>query len=126
MLPGKTPRRVRAAFRAHVRARLPADCGVTFTPHGGSPATVMPLDGPLLRKALAALTDEWGREAAVAGTGGSIPILNAFRDRLGMDALLVGFGRFDNRVHAPDEKYDLSSFHHGIRSWVRILAAFAA
>jgi acetylornithine deacetylase/succinyl-diaminopimelate desuccinylase-like protein len=125
LVAGQDPEAVRAAFRAHVRAHLPADCTVRFTPHGGSPATVMPPDGVLLRKALVALGEEWGREAAVAGTGGSIPILNAFRDRLGMDALLVGFGRFDNRVHAPNEKYDLSSFHHGIRSWVRILAAFA-
>lgn len=126
LVAGQDPEAVRQAFRAHVRARLPADCSVTFTPHGGSPATVMPLDGPWLGKALGALSAEWGCEAAVAGTGGSIPILNAFKDRLGMDALLVGFGRFDNRVHAPNEKYDLSSFHHGIRSWVRILAAFAS
>ncbi len=125
LVAGQDPEAVRAAFRAHVRAHLPADCEVIFTPHGGSPATVMPPDGALLRKALAALTAEWGREAAVAGTGGSIPILNAFRNSLGMDALLIGFGRFDNRIHAPNEKYDLSSFHHGIRSWVRILAAFA-
>ncbi|SCB12256.1 hypothetical protein GA0061102_1002221 [Rhizobium miluonense] len=59
-----------------------------------------------------------------AGTGGSIPIIGEFKRRLGCDALLVGFARFDNRVHSPNEKCDLSSFHKGIRSWVRILAAF--
>lgn len=124
LVAGQDPEAIRAAFRAHVRAALPADCEVSFAAHGGSPATLMPHDGPLLRAALRGLADEWG-DAAIAGTGGSIPILNAFRDRLGMDALLVGFARFDNRVHSPNEKYDLSSFHRGIRSWVRILDRFA-
>ena len=54
-----------------------------------------------------------------------IPIVGDFKRLLNMDALMVGFARFDNRVHSPNEKYDLSSFHHGIRSWARILAAFA-
>jgi len=124
LVAGQDPEAIRAAFRAHVRAALPPDVRVEFTTHGGSPATILPHDGALLHSALAGLADEWG-DAAIAGTGGSIPILNAFRDRLGMDALLVGFARFDNRVHSPNEKYDLSSYHRGIRSWVRILDRFA-
>ena len=125
LVTGQDPAKVREAFRTHVQARIPADCTVTFKEHGGSPALSLPLDGPWLKPTLQALTDEWGREAALAGTGGSIPIVGDFKRLLNMDALMVGFARFDNRVHSPNEKYDLSSFHHGIRSWARILAAFA-
>ncbi|MBM7046715.1 MULTISPECIES: M20/M25/M40 family metallo-hydrolase [Rhizobium] len=124
LVEGQDPVAIRDAFQAHVRARIPADCSVSFKDHGMAPATTMPLDSPFLRKTLEALTTEWQREAALAGTGGSIPIIGEFKRRLGCDALLVGFARFDNRVHSPNEKYDLSSFHKGIRSWVRILAAF--
>lgn len=125
LVAGQDPKKIREAFRAHVRARIPADCSVEFIDHGSSAATVMPIDGAFLTKALGALTEEWEREAAVAGSGGSIPIVSAFKEKLGMDSLLIGFARFDNRIHSPNEKYDLSSFRKGIRSWARILAAFA-
>ncbi|MCP8938008.1 dipeptidase [Alsobacter sp. SYSU M60028] len=125
LVEGQDPETIRAAFRAHVRAMVPADCTVEFHQHGGSPALALPVDSPVLRKTLDALTREWGREAALAGTGGSIPIVGDFKRLLGMDSLLVGFARFDNRIHSPNEKYDLSSFHHGIRSWARILDALS-
>lgn len=82
-------------------------------------------ENPYLEPALAALSEEWQTEAARGANGGSIPVINEFKRRLGMDALLVGFARVDNRVHSPNEKYDLSSFSKGIRSWVRILAALS-
>ncbi|MCJ9670120.1 MULTISPECIES: M20/M25/M40 family metallo-hydrolase [unclassified Neorhizobium] len=125
LVEGQVPEKIRDAFKAHVAARIPSDCSVTFNDFGLAPATVMPIESPFLTKTLTALSTEWGCEAALAGTGGSIPIIGEFKRRLGCDALLVGFARFDNRVHSPNEKYDLSSFHKGIRSWVRILAELA-
>ena len=125
LVEGQDPARIRDAFRAYVHAHVPQDCSVEFRDHGAGAATVMPVDGELLRRALRALEDEWDGRAAVAGSGGSIPIATEFKQKLGMDALLVGFARFDNRIHSPNEKYDLSSYRKGIRSWIRILAAFA-
>jgi acetylornithine deacetylase/succinyl-diaminopimelate desuccinylase-like protein len=119
------PTKIREAFRAHVRARVPDDCTMTFAQHGGSPAVTVPSDSRYVRQAMAALTDEWGKEAAIVGSGGSIPVAGDFQRQLGLDTLLIGFAHDDDRIHSPNEKYNLSSFRHGIRSWVRILAAFA-
>jgi acetylornithine deacetylase/succinyl-diaminopimelate desuccinylase-like protein len=126
LVAGQSPTRVRDAFQAHVRARLPSDCQVAFADHGLSPATVMPTSGKIAEATLAALSEEWGTEAAVVGTGGSIPIVGELQRRLRAQCLLVGFARFDDRIHSPNEKYDLSSFRKGIRSWVRILERLAA
>ena len=115
------PAKIRAAFRDHIRSFLPKDCRVEFIEHGGSPASVMDVSDPAFTAARAALSEEWGREAAFIGAGGSIPIAGDFKEILGMDSMLIGFGRDDDRIHSPNEKYDVESFVKGARSWVRIL-----
>jgi acetylornithine deacetylase/succinyl-diaminopimelate desuccinylase-like protein len=120
------PKKVREAFRAFVRARLPADCTVEFSNFADSPAIQLPFDNPMLDKARGALAAEWGKKAVTIGAGGSIPIVGDFKSVLGMDSLMVGFALDDDRVHSPNEKFDLTSFHKGIRSWARILDALAA
>ncbi len=117
------PSKIRAAFQAYVRARLPADCTVEFQDHGDAPAAHMAVDHPAFEQARAALSQEWPNPAAFVGCGGSIPIAGLFKDILGMDAMLIGFGKDDDQIHSPNEKYDLDSFHKGIRSWARILHA---
>ncbi len=119
------PEAIQKAFRAFVRERIPADCSVEFLNHGASRAIQLPWDSKALKAAEGALSQEWGKKPAMIGSGGSIPIVGDFKRMLGMDSLLVGFGLDDDRVHSPNEKYDLSSFHKGTRSWARILAALA-
>ena len=117
------PERIRAAFRDHVRGFLPPDCTAEFHDHGGSPASVMDTSDPAFAAVRQALSDEWGQDAAFIGSGGSIPIAGDFKTILGMDSVLVGFARDDDRIHSPNEKYDVDSFAKGARSWARILAA---
>jgi acetylornithine deacetylase/succinyl-diaminopimelate desuccinylase-like protein len=120
------PAKIREAFHAFVRSRLPADCKVEFHGHSGAPAIALDWNLPQLAEARAALTQEWGKEALLIGSGGSIPVVGDFKRLLGIDTLLIGFGLDDDRIHSPNEKYDLTSFHKGTRSWARILAALAA
>jgi acetylornithine deacetylase/succinyl-diaminopimelate desuccinylase-like protein len=119
------PAAISKSFEAFVRARVPADCQVQFIHHKGSRALALPFDMPDLTAARSALQDEWGVPPVTIGSGGSIPIVGDFKRVLGLDTLLVGFGLDDDRVHSPNEKYDLKSFHKGIRSWVRILDALS-
>ncbi|KQT84009.1 M20/M25/M40 family metallo-hydrolase [Aurantimonas sp. Leaf443] len=126
LVSNQDPQKIRAAFRRFVTERLPADCRATFAEHGASPAIQLSIDSPFLRKARTALSDEWPKPAAMIGMGGSIPVAGLFGKRLGMEALLIGFALADDAIHSPNEKYEMSSFHRGQRSWARILAAFAA
>jgi len=119
------PAKVRDSFRAFVTARLPPDCKAEFVDHTGAAPIALDWNLPALAKAKDALTHEWGREALMIGCGGSIPIVADFKRLLGMDTLMIGFALEDDRVHSPNEKYDVTSFHKGTRSWARVLAALA-
>jgi acetylornithine deacetylase/succinyl-diaminopimelate desuccinylase-like protein len=125
LVEGQDPKKIRDAFRAYVTARLPADCTAEFGDHTNAPAIALDWTMKPLGAAKKALTDEWGREALLIACGASIPIVADFKHTLGLDTVMVGFGLEDDRIHSPNEKYDLKSFHKGIRSWARILAAFA-
>ncbi len=122
---GQDPETIRASFRDWVRAQVPADCRVEFLDHAAAPAISLDWDMKPLKATRAALTDEWQREALLIGSGASIPVVADFKRTLGLDTLLVGFGLDDDRIHSPNEKYDVNSFHKGMRSWARILAALA-
>ena len=116
---------VREAFRSFVRARVPADCRVRFIEHGSGRATTFPIQAPAFARTRDALSAEWGNDAVFIGSGGSIPVAHELKEKLGMDVVLTGFALDDDRIHSPNEKYELESFRKGIRSWARILGALA-
>ena len=117
--------KVHAAFKAHVQSHLPADCELEYTTHGSSGASVMAIDHPAFESARDALSDEWDNAGVYVGCGGSIPIAGHFQDIVGLESMLIGFAQDDDSIHSPNEKYDLRSFHKGVRSWARILAALS-
>ncbi|MCB1366239.1 MAG: M20/M25/M40 family metallo-hydrolase [Rhodobacteraceae bacterium] len=117
------PDAIHASFVEYVNAMLPSDCTAEFPLGRGAPASRMGISHPAFEAARTALSAEWPDPAAYIGCGGSIPIAGHFQSILGMDSMLIGFGKDDDQIHSPNEKYDLDSFHKGIRSWARILAA---
>lgn len=121
LVPGQDPHKIRDSFRKMVEGMIPKDCSVEWIGHGTSRASQMATDHPAFESARAALSDEWGVEAAFIGCGGSIPIAGHFQNILGLNSMLIGFGRENDAIHSPNEKYDLRSFQKGMRSWVRIL-----
>ncbi|MEO0343481.1 MAG: M20/M25/M40 family metallo-hydrolase [Pseudomonadota bacterium] len=121
----QNPDQVRDAFRNHIRAHLPQDCSAEFAEFSNGAAASFDVSHPAFETARQALTEEWGVPAAFVGCGGSIPIAGHFKDIIGSEPMLIGFGMDDDAIHSPNEKYDLRSFHKGIRSWARILGALS-
>ncbi|MBG1232281.1 M20/M25/M40 family metallo-hydrolase [Aestuariivirga litoralis] len=126
LVEGQKPKKVRAAFRAFMKANLPPDCKISFHSHAGdSTGIAVKEDNPWIAEAATALSEEWGVKTALVGSGVSIPVVECFRKHQKMESLLVGFARFDDAAHSPNEKYDLESFHRGTRSWARLFGSIA-
>jgi len=116
---------IRQSLEQFIRDLVPAGCRVEFEHFGCDDAIRVPTESRWLSAAAAGLEDVYGRKAALIGTGGSIPVVGMFQEILGIDSLLVGFGLDDDRMHSPNEKFEVRCFHGGIRSHAAILARFA-
>jgi succinyl-diaminopimelate desuccinylase len=77
---------------------------------------VVPLDNPFIDGAARAIEKGFGRSPVFIREGGSIPVVNSFSEKLGVDTLLLGWGLDDDNTHSPNEKFCLADFHRGIRS----------
>ena len=70
---------------------------------------------------MAAQEDIWGNRPVLVREGGSIPIVSTFSEVLEVPVMLVGFGLSDDRLHSPNEKFNISHYYNGIKTIVRLL-----
>ncbi len=125
LVPGQDPKKVMKNLIAFLKKRTPPDCRWDIHEHGCSPAIRVPTESPYLEAALNGLRQVFTKPPVLIGTGGSIPLVGSVQRILGFDSLLVGFGLDDDRVHSPNEKFELRCFEMGIKSHAAMLEAFA-
>ncbi len=126
LVPDQDPRKVYDGLVAYLRQRTPPDCRWEVALHSASRAVRVPTESACLEAAGQALERVFGRKPVLIGCGGSIPVVGSVQRVLGFDSLLVGFGLEDDRVHSPNEKFELRCFRMGMRSHAAMLGQFAA
>lgn len=113
LVPNQDPTKIEAAFKQVLRDRCPKGVRIGFESHGGSPGIVVPIDSRAMELAANAIERGFGKRPVFMREGGSIPVVGLIKQELGIDTLLVGFGLPDDRVHSPNEKFDLDAFYAG-------------
>ena len=120
------PQRVVAALTAHLRDLAPPGIAVTVTTEGLGEPALTPLDHPAVAACAEALEAVWGREVVYARSGGSIPVIVELQRQLGAAVVMLDMGLEDDRLHAPDEKFEIRSYLQGVRASAAALTALAS
>jgi succinyl-diaminopimelate desuccinylase len=116
LVPNQDPRKIAAALRDKLNQLRPPGVKLELIEFHAAPGVVVPLDSPYMAAAARAIAQGFGRPPVFIREGGSIPVVNTFRELLGVDTLLLGWGQNDDNTHSPNEKFSLADFHRGIKT----------
>ncbi|MEK7251414.1 MAG: M20/M25/M40 family metallo-hydrolase, partial [Bacteroidota bacterium] len=122
LVPDQKSGKIAKLFEKHIKKIAPKTVSVTVRSLHGGEAAITPIDSPGVMAAVAALEKGFGKKPLYQREGGSIPIVVQFKEVLGLDTVLLGFGLPDENAHAPDEFINLDNFFGGMRTSVHFFA----
>lgn len=114
LVPNQDPKKVYAAVLKHVEKNMPAEVSFeALFQHDGTSYLVDPFS-PYGKAAQNALKKTFGKDTVFIREGGSIPIIQDFKQVLGADTMLLGLALPDCRAHSPNENFPVENFEKGI------------
>ena len=116
LVPNQDPAKIHAGFEQAMRERCPKGIKLEVRNHSMTAALLVPLQLKAMDLAADAIKIGFGKSPTFMREGGSIPVVSVIKRMLNIDTLLLGFGLPDDRVHSPNEKFDLGAFHGGMRT----------
>jgi acetylornithine deacetylase/succinyl-diaminopimelate desuccinylase-like protein len=117
LVPNQTSEKINRRFHEFVTAGLPQCAKVTITDLHGTDPVLVSRDRPAMLAAERAIEVGFGKKPVFIREGGSIPVVNLFKEELGQEnILLLGWGSPDDGAHSPNERFSLEDFYRGIRS----------
>jgi acetylornithine deacetylase/succinyl-diaminopimelate desuccinylase-like protein len=121
LVPDQDPAEIDHRFREHVGRIAPRAVRVSVRTLAMSAPVVVSKHSPFLRAAARAYKRGFGAEPVMQRSGGTIPVVNFFREVLGIPTVLMGFALPDDGAHGPNEKIDLPTFFRGIETSIYFL-----
>lgn len=119
---GQDPEACLESICGHLRRHTPPGLALGFHDlYAIAPGFRTDPDHRLIALAAGVLQELSGRKPVLQWEGASIPVIPALAATGGAEPLLVGFGREDDRVHAPNESFSLQQFETGFRYTARML-----
>lgn len=125
LVPNQVSGEITELFTEHFKSIAPDSVKVKVTPHHGGEPAVTPTDSVAYAAASDAFVEGWGKAPIPTRDGGSIPIVSLFKDELGLDTVLMGFGLDSDAIHSPNEHYGIANYMKGIETITLFYKHFA-
>lgn len=116
LVPNQDPAVIAESLEAMFQEICPDGVRMELIDMHGAGGIVVPLDSDYMTAAAHAIERGFGHSPVFIREGGSIPVVSAFHDQLGVDTLLLGWGLDDDNTHSPNEKFSLADYHRGIKA----------
>jgi acetylornithine deacetylase/succinyl-diaminopimelate desuccinylase-like protein len=125
LVPNQDHKKISLLFENHFKAIAPPYVKVKVTALHGGQGYVSPTDMPSYLAAEKAYEKSFGKMPVPVRSGGSIPIISTFEDKLGTKSILMGFGLESDAIHSPNENFPLNQFFKGIETIVYFYGFYA-
>ncbi|MBE1555086.1 dipeptidase [Sporosarcina limicola] len=115
LVPDQDPDEIVKKLKAHIEKHKPVGVTVTVSEFDKGKPFITPFDHPAIQAAGRSYEKVYNVPTAYTRGGGSIPIVAAFDEILGLPVVLMGFGLDTENFHAPNEHFHLENFDQGLR-----------
>jgi acetylornithine deacetylase/succinyl-diaminopimelate desuccinylase-like protein len=116
LVPNQDNVKISKLFEDHFNAIAPPYVKVKVKALHGGQAYVSPITTTAYQAAAMAYEKTYGKKPVPVRSGGSIPIIATFEEKLGIKSILMGFGLESDAIHSPNENYPLEQFFNGIKT----------
>lgn len=113
LVPDMKPEKILTALESFLRSRCPPGIEFDFRRFHSCEAFVFDPRSVWMDAACEAVEQAFGQRPVLVREGGSIPVVLSFKQILGIDTLLLGWGRNSDNLHSPDEHFRVEDFHRG-------------
>ncbi len=116
LIPNMDPKDIGNKLEKFLKKIAPKSVRIELRKYGGAKGVNVPTEGPWLDAAARAIQAGFGKKPVFMKEGGSIPVVVDFKEHLGLDTLLIGFGQIDDNIHSPNERFRVVDFERGCKT----------
>jgi len=105
---------IKSKLKKFISGHIPEYVNWDLKFYSSAPAVLVDYNSPYIKALKKAYEKNWKNEPVYMRSGGSIGVVGTFKNSLGIDSVMIGYGLPEDNIHAPNESLDMDLFWKGI------------